>query len=137
MKKSITLLLIVAFFWISNGAHAQFVIKNDSIFKTADQMLLANELNTSGEPFAEALGYNLDDLNPMVPNAPDSTSYTLGIENYEYSRYLLAGFGSTIRSWACISCGRLWLSKWLPWNLPVSMALLPVEWLTALTKMMN
>lgn len=94
MKKSITTLLILAFFWVSNVANSQVVIKNDSIFKTADQMLLANELNTSGEPFAEALGYNLDDLNPMVPNAPDSTSYSLGIENYEYSRYLLQALGA-------------------------------------------
>ncbi|PKP50116.1 MAG: hypothetical protein CVT92_14695 [Bacteroidetes bacterium HGW-Bacteroidetes-1] len=89
MKKSITLLYFVAFFWISNVAHSQVVIKNDSIFKTADQMLLANELFESGEPFAETLGYNLDDLDPMVLNTPDSISYTTGIENYEYSRYLL------------------------------------------------
>lgn len=58
-------------------------------YLTADQMLLANELNESGEPFAETLGYNLDDLDPMVPGAPDVTAYTLGIENYEYSRYHL------------------------------------------------
>jgi hypothetical protein len=57
-------------------------------------MLLANELNNSGEPFAEALGYNLDDLDPMVLDSPDSTSYTLGIENYEYSRYLLQALGA-------------------------------------------
>jgi len=52
-------------------------------------MLLANEINESGEPFAEALGYNLDDLDPALANMPDSVSYTLGIENYEYSRYQL------------------------------------------------
>ncbi len=89
MKKTITTLLIVAFFWISNIAQSQVVIKNDSTFKTADQMLLANELFESGEPFAESLGYNLDDLDPMVLNVPDSIAYTTGIENYEYSRYLL------------------------------------------------
>jgi hypothetical protein len=89
MKTYNTILLIIAFFWISNLTQAQVVIKNDSIFKTADQMLLANELFESGEPFAEALGYNLDDLDPMVLNTPDSISYTTGIENYEYSRYLL------------------------------------------------
>ena len=49
-------------------------------------MLLANEINESGEPFAEALGYDLDLLDPMVLNDPDSIYYTLGIENYEYSR---------------------------------------------------
>jgi len=57
---------------------------------TADQMLLANEINESGEPFAEALGYNLDDLDPAVPGSPDDRAYVLGIENYEYSRYQLA-----------------------------------------------
>lgn len=60
-----------------------------STYWTADQMLLANEINESGEPFAEALGYNLDLLDPMVPDSPDTTAYTLGIENYEYSRYQL------------------------------------------------
>jgi len=58
-------------------------------YLTADQMLLANEINESGEPFAEALGYNLDKLDPDVPDKPDATAYTLGIENYEYSRYQL------------------------------------------------
>jgi len=94
MKKSISTLLIITFFLLSNLANSQVVIKNDSTFKTADQMYLANELNSSGEPFAEALGYNLDDLDPMVLNSPDSTSYTFGIENYEYSRYLLQALGA-------------------------------------------
>ncbi|HHH12212.1 MAG TPA: hypothetical protein ENK23_09110, partial [Sorangium sp.] len=60
-----------------------------NVYHTADQMLLANELNESGEPFAEALGYNLDLLDPFVPGSPDNTAYVLGIENYEYSRYQL------------------------------------------------
>jgi hypothetical protein len=63
-------------------------ITTDS-YDTADQMLLANELNESGEPFAEALGYDLDALDPFVPGSPSATAYTLGIENYEYSRYQL------------------------------------------------
>jgi len=58
-------------------------------YDTASQMLLANEINESGEPFAEALGYNLDNLDPFIPASPDLTAYTLGIENYEYSRYQL------------------------------------------------
>jgi hypothetical protein len=58
-------------------------------------MLLANEINESGEPFAEALGYNLDDLDPDVPGVPDDTAYVLGIENYEYSRYQL---GTIVRN---------------------------------------
>lgn len=68
---------------------AQVVVTSTEVFNTSDQMLLANEIFESGEPFAEDLGYNLDDLNPMVLDAPDSISYALGIENYEYSRYLL------------------------------------------------
>lgn len=72
-----------------SSVNAQMVIDNDSIFNTANQMWLANELFESGEPFAEELGYNLDDLDPMVLNSPDSISYTTGIEGYEYSRYLL------------------------------------------------
>jgi hypothetical protein len=64
-------------------------------FITADQMLLANEINESGEPFAEALGYDLDELDPFVPGQPDDTAYVLGIENYEYSRYQL---GTIVRN---------------------------------------
>ncbi len=64
-------------------------IQNTNFYSTAEQLFLANEINESGEPFAEALGYNLDDLDPMVLNSPDSISYALGIENYEYSRYQL------------------------------------------------
>ncbi len=70
-------------------ASAQVQVTKTSVYRTAEQMLLANEINESGEPFAEALGYNLDDLDPMIANQPDSISYTLGIDNYEYSRYQL------------------------------------------------
>ncbi len=58
-------------------------------YDTADQMLLANEINESGEPFAEALGYDLDQLDPALPGNPDDKAYVLGIENYEFSRYQL------------------------------------------------
>lgn len=81
------LLMSVAIFAITNFASSQFKITDRSTFNTASQMLLANELNTSGEPYAEALGYDLDVLDLMVPNQPDSIVYTVGIENYEYSRY--------------------------------------------------
>jgi len=85
MKK---LLIIFSLFLLVNLS-AQVQITNTTIYKTAEQMLLANEINESGEPYAEALGYNLDDIDPFVLNSPDSISYTLGIENYEYSRYQL------------------------------------------------
>lgn len=81
-------ILLLSILGISQ-VNAQVVIENDSIFNTANQMWLANELFESGEPFAEELGYNLDDLDPIVLNSPDSISYTTGIEGYEYSRYLL------------------------------------------------
>ncbi len=84
MKKIYTALLFVL---IVVQISAQ--IQNTHFYSTADQLLLANEINESGEPFAEALGYNLDDLDPFVLNSPDSVAYTLGIENYEYSRYQL------------------------------------------------
>ncbi len=90
MKKTLTFWLgFAAFFAAWMNAHAQVLIQDDSTYQTAAQMLLANELFESGEPFAEALGYDLDLLDPMVPDAPDSMSYTMGIESYEYSRYLL------------------------------------------------
>ena len=86
MKKSLLFLMVLSLVVVVN---AQVQLTNTSNYLTRDQMLLANEINESGEPFAEALGYNLDDLDPMVKNLPDSISYTLGIENYEYSRYQL------------------------------------------------
>jgi len=87
MKRIFT--LFAAFLLVVSAINAQLVIKKDNLFRTADQMFLANELFLSGEPFAESLGYNLDDLDPMVPNSPDSIAYATGIEGYEYSRYLL------------------------------------------------
>ena len=87
MKTLITLFLSILL--AVSVSQAQVVVTSTDYFSTRDQMLLANELNESGEPFAEALGYDLDLLDPMVLNDPDSISYTLGIENYEYSRYLL------------------------------------------------
>ncbi len=88
MKRIFTL-MAMALFAVVFQANAQVIITNTIKYITKDQMLLANEINESGEPFAEALGYNLDDLDPMVLNQPDSVAYTFGIENYEYSRYQL------------------------------------------------
>ncbi len=81
--------LFLAFFIINNSLNAQVTVKKMTRYNLAEQMLLANEINESGEPFAEALGYDLDELDPFVTNSPDSISYTLGIDNYEYSRYQL------------------------------------------------
>jgi len=87
MKQMMTILSIFLLF--TPLAFSKVQITNTNIYYTAEQMLMANEINESGEPFAEALGYNVDDLDSFVLNQPDSISYTLGIENYEYSRYQL------------------------------------------------
>ena len=80
------LLLFCCFFQQTN---AQVTIVDNSTFSTRNQMFLANELFESGEPYAEALGYNLNVLDPLLLDQPDALAYTTGIENYEYSRYLL------------------------------------------------
>ena len=87
--KRITFLLAITLLSFSTYLNAQIVITNDDTFTTVDQMLLANELFESGEPWAESLGYNLDNLDPMIPGSPDQFAYNTGIESYEYSRYLL------------------------------------------------
>ncbi len=89
MKKLFTISIVAALLSIGQQTTAQVVVQDDTTFNTKSQLLLANELFESGEPFAEYLGYNLDNLDPMALNSPDSVSYTLGIENYEYSRYIL------------------------------------------------
>jgi len=81
--------LFLTVFIINSSLYGQVTIKKMTRYQMAEQMLLANEINESGEPFAEALGYDLDVLDPMAPNSPDSVAYTLGINNYEYSRYQL------------------------------------------------
>jgi len=43
-------IFMLTFLFILLSVNAQLVIKNDTLFRTADQMLLANELFESGEP---------------------------------------------------------------------------------------
>jgi hypothetical protein len=84
---------------------AQVIVQDDTIFNTKSQLLLANELFESGEPFAEALGYDLD---PMDLNFPDSISYTAGVENHEYSRYILG----TLTACFTLRFNMIWLEEW-------------------------
>jgi len=63
-------------------ATAQITITDTDHYDTESQMLLANEINESGEPYAEAIGYDLNLLDPFNPGFPDQTAYALGIENY-------------------------------------------------------
>jgi len=77
MKK--TVLLSILGIGLANFGNAQVTITNNTNFNTADQMLLANEINFSGEPFAEFLGNDLGLLDPMLVDQPNQISYTLGI----------------------------------------------------------
>jgi len=88
LHRPLRVLIIVLVLGIT-ASFGQVTITNTDTYLTVDQMLLANEINESGEPYAEAIGYNLDDLDPFEPFVPDNTAYVLGIENYEYSRYQL------------------------------------------------
>jgi len=81
--------VILGFVLLSSVTFGKVTITNTDNYSTIGQMLLANEINESGEPYDEAIGYNLDDLDPFNRFSPDNTSYVLGIENYEYSRYQL------------------------------------------------
>lgn len=81
--------MMIMFLLGAQLSFAQVTVTKTDDYQTVDQMLLANEINESGEPYAEAIGYNLDDLDPFQPTVPDNTAYVLGIENYEYSRYQL------------------------------------------------
>mgnify|MGYP005853426255 CR=1 FL=1 len=56
MKKTFITLFIV--FLLVLNIHSQVKITNTSVFNTDEQLLLANEINESGEPFAEASGFN-------------------------------------------------------------------------------
>ncbi len=47
--------LFIAFLLVSFSMSAQLIITNDTVFKTADQMLFANELFLSGEPLPKIL----------------------------------------------------------------------------------
>jgi hypothetical protein len=54
-------------------------------FDTAGNMLAYAEFELSGEPLAEALGLDLDLLDPQKVNKPTAFDYTAGVESYEYS----------------------------------------------------
>lgn len=57
----------------------------DKTFYTAGAMFAYTEFELSGEPLAEALGLDLDTLDPNAINQPTEFDYTAGIESYEYS----------------------------------------------------
>jgi hypothetical protein len=57
----------------------------DYTFDTAGNMFAYSEFELSGEPLAEALGLDLDVLDPRKIDKPTKFDYTAGIESYEYS----------------------------------------------------
>ncbi len=57
----------------------------DELFYPAGSMLAYTEFELSGEPLAEALGLDLDVLDPNALAQPTEFDYTAGIESYEYS----------------------------------------------------
>ncbi|GLH64556.1 hypothetical protein [Parageobacillus sp. G301] len=57
----------------------------DYTFDTAGNMFAYSEFELSGEPLAEALGLDLDVLDPRKMDKPTKFDYTAGIESYEYS----------------------------------------------------
>jgi len=57
----------------------------DRSFDTAATLLAYTEFELSGEPLAEALGLDLDVLDPSQLGRPTAFDYTAGIESYEYS----------------------------------------------------
>jgi hypothetical protein len=57
----------------------------DKRFDVAGGMLAYSEFELSGEPLAEALGLDLDGLDPNLLGQPTSFDYAAGVESYEYS----------------------------------------------------
>ncbi|GAA3922940.1 hypothetical protein [Litoribacillus peritrichatus] len=71
---------------LSSAVQAQAQV--DVLDKThypADNFLAYTEFELSGEPLAEALGLDLDVLDPDQVNYPTLFDYAAGIESYEYS----------------------------------------------------
>lgn len=57
----------------------------DNTHYPADNFLAYTEFELSGEPLAEALGLDLNLLDPSLVNQPTAFDYAAGIESYEYS----------------------------------------------------
>jgi hypothetical protein len=104
-----TLSIAVIFFTFSTSAIAKNAktIVVDKTFNTAGAMLAYTEFELSGEPLAEALGLDLDSLDPNAINHPTAFDYTAGIENYEYSEEAMYALNFQSRMGAHIVNGPL------------------------------
>lgn len=84
MKKSILHSAIIAAI-VSIGVDAAQVEVLDKTHNPASNFLAYTEFELSGEPLAEALGLDLDILDPNSANLPTAFDFAAGIESYEYS----------------------------------------------------
>jgi hypothetical protein len=70
---------------LSQVALATTVKVLDKTHVPAANFLAYTEFELSGEPLAEALGLDLDVLDPNIVDQPTAFDYAAGIESYEYS----------------------------------------------------
>jgi len=85
-KRLIGTTLVTALLLANQAFGGTAVVKViDKKTDTAGSMLAYTEFELSGEPLAEALGLDLDVLDPSITNTPTAFDYTAGIESYEYS----------------------------------------------------
>ena len=84
--KKFTLTSLTASIALATVAHAELQVKVlDTTHNPASNFLAYTEFELSGEPLAEALGLDLDILDPNAVNKPSAFDYAAGIESYEYS----------------------------------------------------
>jgi hypothetical protein len=84
VKKSVLHLAVIATL-CSSAIHAAQVKVIDKSHNPASNFLAYTEFELSGEPLAEALGLDLDILDPTTANSPTPFDFSAGIESYEYS----------------------------------------------------
>ncbi len=84
MKKSV-LSAAIAVTMLSTLTSATQVKVLDKNHYPASNFLAYTEFELSGEPLAEALGLDLDILDPFVATTPTAFDFAAGIESYEYS----------------------------------------------------
>jgi hypothetical protein len=84
VKKSI-LNIAIATAVLSTSVIAAEVKVLDKTHYPASNLLAYTEFELSGEPLAEALGLDLDILDPNAANIPTSFDFSAGISSYEYS----------------------------------------------------
>ncbi|MGF1721193.1 hypothetical protein L4D20_14235 [Vibrio kyushuensis] len=85
MKKSSLSLAISAVVFASAASAAPQVKVLDKTHQPAGSFLAYTEFELSGEPLAEALGLDLDVLDPNAADIPTPFDFAAGIESYEYS----------------------------------------------------